>query len=169
VFHERGYDDVGVAELSNAMGIAPPSFYAAFGSKASLFAKTLERYDRTAPLRLSHILHPERPPAEAITALLVAAAEIYTADAKSLGCLALEGSRCSSPEARAAAEATGIGTSTTILAFLTASQVKPGAAVDLVLVTLAGLSAYARRGMARKQLIAVAEAMAPAISAALAQ
>ena len=44
LFHARGYDAVGVAELVAALGIKPPSFYAAFGSKAGLLERALERY-----------------------------------------------------------------------------------------------------------------------------
>jgi len=167
MFHDRGYDDVGVAELSEAMGIAPPSFYAAFESKAGLFARALERYTAQAPLPLGQILVPGSPLAETLAAVLVTAAEIYTADPGRRGCLALEGTRCSSADARAAAEASACATRQALLAFTGASHAAPDVAVDLVLVTLAGLSAYAQRGMARAQLIAVADALAPAIVAAL--
>ena len=44
LFHGRGYDAVGVAELGEKLGITPPSFYAAFGSKAGLLERTLKRY-----------------------------------------------------------------------------------------------------------------------------
>lgn len=44
LFQARGYDAVGVAELSAALGIKPPSFYAAFGSKAGLLERALKRY-----------------------------------------------------------------------------------------------------------------------------
>jgi AcrR family transcriptional regulator len=44
VFCRRGYAGSSVAELTEAMGINPPSLYAAFGNKESLFRKALERY-----------------------------------------------------------------------------------------------------------------------------
>ena len=43
LFHARGYDAVSVADLTEALGINPPSFYAAFGSKAGLYARILDR------------------------------------------------------------------------------------------------------------------------------
>ena len=49
LFHERGYDAVGVAELSQATGVKPPSLYAAFGSKQGLFERAValcEKYER---------------------------------------------------------------------------------------------------------------------------
>ena len=33
LFHDKGYDAVGVAELTEAIGINPPSFYAASGAR----------------------------------------------------------------------------------------------------------------------------------------
>ncbi len=45
LFHARGYDAVGVAELGEELGITPPSFYAAFGSKAGLLERVLKRYE----------------------------------------------------------------------------------------------------------------------------
>src|SRR6218665_82045 len=36
LFHARGYDAVGAADLTAALGIVPPSLYAAYGSKAEL-------------------------------------------------------------------------------------------------------------------------------------
>lgn len=44
VFCQHGYAGSSVAELTAAMGINPPSLYAAFGNKESLFRKALERY-----------------------------------------------------------------------------------------------------------------------------
>lgn len=44
VFWRRGYDGASLSELTAAMGINPPSLYAAFGSKAGLFQTALHRY-----------------------------------------------------------------------------------------------------------------------------
>lgn len=44
VFWRQGYEGASVAELTQAMGISPPSLYAAFGNKEGLFRKALERY-----------------------------------------------------------------------------------------------------------------------------
>ncbi len=43
LFHIHGYDGVGVATLSEALGIQPPSFYAAFRGKAALFARSVPK------------------------------------------------------------------------------------------------------------------------------
>jgi AcrR family transcriptional regulator len=44
VFWRRGYENASVTELTHAMGINPPSLYAAFGNKEGLFRKALARY-----------------------------------------------------------------------------------------------------------------------------
>ena len=46
LFHARGYDAVSVADLTQAFGINPPSFYAAFGSKLGLYTRVLQRYSQ---------------------------------------------------------------------------------------------------------------------------
>lgn len=47
VFWRNGYEGASIAELTHAMGISPPSLYAAFGNKEKLFRKALERYIET--------------------------------------------------------------------------------------------------------------------------
>jgi AcrR family transcriptional regulator len=44
VFQRKGYEGSSIAELTEAMGINPPSLYAAFGTKEDLFRKALDRY-----------------------------------------------------------------------------------------------------------------------------
>lgn len=46
LFWRHGYEGVSVSDLTEAIGVAPPSLYAAFGSKAGLFREALERYER---------------------------------------------------------------------------------------------------------------------------
>ena len=45
VFWRKGYEGASLSELTEAMGINPPSLYAAFGNKEGLFRAVLERYD----------------------------------------------------------------------------------------------------------------------------
>lgn len=44
LFWRHGYDGVSIADLTAAIGIAPPSLYHAFGSKADLYREALRRY-----------------------------------------------------------------------------------------------------------------------------
>jgi TetR/AcrR family transcriptional regulator, copper-responsive repressor len=88
VFWEKGYDNTSVAELTEAIGIAPPSLYAAFGDKRQLFDEAAERY--------ATLLHSETERAlaapslrDAIEAALRAAAEQGTAPGTPRGCLVM--------------------------------------------------------------------------------
>lgn len=44
LFRRHGYEGVSLAMLTDAMGIAPPSLYAAFGNKAGLYSEALDLY-----------------------------------------------------------------------------------------------------------------------------
>lgn len=45
LFWQQGYEPASVAELCEAMGINPPSLYATFGNKASLFLEAVRHYE----------------------------------------------------------------------------------------------------------------------------
>jgi AcrR family transcriptional regulator len=45
VFWRKGYEGASLADLTKAMRINRPSLYAAFGNKATLFRKALDRYE----------------------------------------------------------------------------------------------------------------------------
>ena len=47
IFWRQGYAPASVAELCKAMEINPPSLYATFGNKASLFLEALRHYEHT--------------------------------------------------------------------------------------------------------------------------
>ncbi|MGO7015428.1 TetR/AcrR family transcriptional regulator [Rhizobium leguminosarum] len=44
LFWRHGYEGVSLNDLTTAIGIAPPSLYSAFGSKAGLYREALDRY-----------------------------------------------------------------------------------------------------------------------------
>ena len=45
VFWKKGFEGASIADLTEAMGINPPSLYAAFGDKENLFLQAVERYN----------------------------------------------------------------------------------------------------------------------------
>ncbi|MGJ5181452.1 TetR/AcrR family transcriptional regulator [Bradyrhizobium oligotrophicum] len=47
LFWQHGYEGVSVGDLTKAIGVAPPSLYAAFGSKAGLYQLAMARYEET--------------------------------------------------------------------------------------------------------------------------
>jgi AcrR family transcriptional regulator len=46
LFWTKGYEGTSLSDLTQAMGISPPSLYAAFGNKEELFRRALDRYMR---------------------------------------------------------------------------------------------------------------------------
>jgi AcrR family transcriptional regulator len=44
LFWHHGFEATSITELTKAMGITPPSLYAAFGDKRRLFLETVDRY-----------------------------------------------------------------------------------------------------------------------------
>ena len=161
LIHERGYEAVGIAALTEALDIKPPSFYKAFGSKSDYFARILERYAASV-LALEHILIPGRPPAEALEDLLERAARAYSHNPLVRGCLVLEAARGGSDEESAIlARRTAVNKRNQIRSFITASHPKVAEGVtDYVASTMSGLSASAREGMSKARLVTVAHAAA---------
>ena len=168
LFHARGYDAVSIAELTQALGINPPSFYAAFGSKYGLFARVLCRYGSTGAIPLDEFLRPDRPVAEAMAALLEAAARRYAADPVATGCLVLEGTHCDDPEAREATRAANIAAEDMIHRYIAARHPEEAERLtDFVCTTMTGLSTKARNGQSLDRLLATARLAGLALAQAL--
>ncbi|MGY8527385.1 TetR/AcrR family transcriptional regulator [Paracidovorax citrulli] len=168
LFHARGYDAVSVADVTDALGINPPSFYAAFGNKGGLYRRVLDRYASTGAIPLPELLRQDRPVAESLAGLLEQAARSYAADPAAAGCLVLEGSRCNDDEAREAARAFHVAAEETIRRYVAARH--PGEAervTDFVSTTMVGLSAKAREGLNLDRLLAIARLAGLAIAQTL--
>lgn len=164
LFHEKGYDAVSVADVTKALGINPPSFYAAFGSKAGLYSRILDRYAGTGAIPLREILGADRPLAESLGEVLVEAARLYAADATATGCMVLEGTRCNDAEAREAA--TGFHIAAQDFIRKTIAERSPQEAdrlTDFVCTTMAGMSASARQGQSLDRLLSTARLAGRAI------
>ena len=157
LFHEKGYDALRVADLTRALGINPPSFYAAFGSKAGLYARILGRYAVTGAIPLAQILRADRPLAAALAQVLEQAARAYAGDASATGCMVLEGTRCNDPEARDAARGIHLAAQAFIRDAIAARYPQvAGQLADFVCTTMAGMSASARHGQSLERLLASA-------------
>jgi TetR/AcrR family transcriptional repressor for divergent bdcA len=163
LFHAQGYEGIGVAALAQAMGVNPPSLYAAFGSKAQLFEEVLDRYARSA-LPVDTLLAEGAEPVAALTALLRVAAAIYTADPQAPGCLVLEGARGADPDAALRARVWREASAARIAAFVAHSDAdKAGVVGDYMVSIMSGLSADARAGHDVARLTAVADMAALAL------
>lgn len=168
LFHARGYDAVSVADVTAALGINPPSFYAAFGSKAGLYARVLTRYNAGSAVPLAALLRDGRPIAESLAAVLEEAARYYAADPNAAGCLVLEGVRCDDQQAREAALAYNLAAEGVIRDYVAARcPDKAERLTDFVSTTMSGLSAKARAGHGLDQLLATARLAGIAITQAV--
>ena len=168
LFWARGYDAVSVADVTEALGINPPSFYAAFGNKAGLYARVLTRYAGTDALPLSDLLRPDRPVADCLVVLLEEAARRYAADPAATGCLVLEGIRCNDGEAQEAARTYHAAAEDGIRAYIAERHPQEAERLmDFVSTTMSGLSAKARGGQSLERLLASARLAGLAIAQAL--
>ncbi|MDO0916723.1 TetR/AcrR family transcriptional regulator [Streptomyces sp. DT2A-34] len=86
LFWRQGYEGTSIADITQALGIQPPSLYAAFGSKRELFEKALDRYMArpTADLREAMA----RPTAREVALhLLTSRVEAFIAPGLPRGCM----------------------------------------------------------------------------------
>lgn len=168
LFHARGYDDVSVADLTKAFGINPPSFYAAFGSKAQLYRRVLDRYALTGAIPLLEILGTSRPLAVSLAQVLEQAARAYAADPSATGCMVLEGTRCNDVEAREAACTFHVAAQDVIKNIIAERYPREADRLaDYVSTTMAGLSASARHGQSLDRLLATAQLASVALAHAI--
>lgn len=87
VFWIRGYEAASISDLTEAMGIASPSLYAAFGSKESLFHEAVELYGRTEGPALWDAVEAAPTAREGIEGFLAATARAFSRPGKPRGCL----------------------------------------------------------------------------------
>jgi len=167
LFHARGYDAVGIAELTQALDVVPPSLYAAYGSKLALFERTLLSYVAKHSLPLDEILSADAPPAEVLTGLFVAAAKHYTHDPVLRGCMVTEAMRADDVQAAALATSLAAPASNAIRTYI-ARFCRPqdvDRITDYVLLTLRGLSSYSCLGFAQAKLVGCAKVAGRALDA----
>jgi AcrR family transcriptional regulator len=87
VFWERGYEAASVADLTNAMGITPPSLYTAFGDKEHLFLEAIEAYLEGPGAFGARALAEEPTARQAVLRLLEEGAAELTDDCHPQGCM----------------------------------------------------------------------------------
>lgn len=159
LFHEKGYDSVGLAALTDAIGIRSPSFYAAFGSKAAYFQRILTRYESSASF-IDAILDDDRPITEVLTDLFVSVAHAYGADPSARGCLVMETLRAGGDaQVLAMAQSLADARSEKLRTFIGRTSPDSVEALDdYIRSAMSGLSACARQGWSVERLTSVARA-----------
>ncbi|CAL1692704.1 HTH-type transcriptional repressor ComR [Brevundimonas subvibrioides] len=164
-FWRHGYESTSVADLTAAMGITPPSLYAAFGDKKRLFRETVALYLSGEPPEATIAAAPSaRAAAER---LLTASAEGVTGDNTPTGCLlATSALSCSTAAADVQAEIATIrqGIEAALRARIQTdvdrgtlpSETDADALAGHMMAMTQGLSTLARDGASREKLLRVA-------------
>lgn len=166
LFWRHGYEATSLNDLTAAMGVTPPSIYAAFGDKKGLFLEAVRRYLASAP--------PQRATGKADTAramahdLLRGAALRYTGEDTPAGCLVASAAiSCSAAAADVKAELSAIRRDTEallrarIIGATDAGELPAGTDAEAlaahVMAVVQGLSTMARDGASRKKLMRVVD------------
>jgi AcrR family transcriptional regulator len=105
VFWRRGYEPASVAELCTAMGINPPSLYAAFGNKAKLFLEAVNYYERIYWDETWERMRQEGDLHRAIEEFFRESAHILTSLKAPCGCLVVLAAINAAPESQDVIEA----------------------------------------------------------------
>ncbi|EHR02665.1 TetR/AcrR family transcriptional regulator [Bradyrhizobium sp. WSM471] len=90
VFWRHGYEGATIAQLTEAMGINPPSLYACFGNKEGLLKAALDRYTKLRNVWMDEVV--AAPTArEVAERMLMGIADKQTDPANPPGCLLVQG------------------------------------------------------------------------------
>lgn len=87
LFWRRGYEGTSLSELTEAMGIASPSLYAAFGSKERLFREAVALYEAMEGVATERALRDEPTARAAVAAMLLDNARMYGDATRPAGCM----------------------------------------------------------------------------------
>jgi AcrR family transcriptional regulator len=100
MFWKNGYEQTSVADLTEEMGITPPSFYFAFDSKDGLFRRVIEHYATTYLGFMEEAFR--QPTARGVAeTMLYGCADVYSNTSTPRGCLIMN---CSLPSSETTVE-----------------------------------------------------------------
>jgi AcrR family transcriptional regulator len=170
VFWGKGFEGASLSDLTDAMGINPPSLYAAFGDKEQLFIEAMERYQRRAGESCPYCDEPTAR--AAIEKLLLYMAHELTSAEHPRGCLmalAAATSNSASSRLKEALAAKRMASRARLKQRIERGMKEgdvpagtdAGALADFFSTIMSGMSMQAKDGVARKSLLAtVKSAMA---------
>jgi TetR/AcrR family transcriptional regulator, copper-responsive repressor len=166
VFWKKGFESASITDLTEAMGINPPSLYAAFGDKEKLFLEAVERYTSR---RGESCPYCDEPTARgAVEKLLLYMADELTSPEHPRGCMmmmAAATSASASAELQAVLAQKRAASRTSLKARIekgiregdVPQGTDAGALADFYSTIMTGMSALARDGTTRKRLIATVD------------
>jgi AcrR family transcriptional regulator len=164
VFWRQGYEATSVSDLTRAMGINPPSLYAAFGDKEHLYLAALERYAQGRRENVAQQLEEAATARQGIEGLLLAAAgELTSTECR--GCM-LSTAQCGDERLQSTlAEQRAAPKRVLKARFDRAVRegelprgTDTGALADFYTTVFQGMAIQARDGASRKRLVATARA-----------
>lgn len=168
LFWRHGFEGVSLNDLTSAIGIAPPSLYAAFGSKAGLYREALDRYS-SLPSAFGD-LQPAGSLCEAVDGLLNRAIDAVTDPDGERGCMISSGMiQCGEDHldlARELAQRRMMMRDT--IALKLEEWLTPDSAASLsryLMTVLLGLSIQARDGASAEELRQIASEALAAVNA----
>ena len=170
LFRARGYDRVTLGDLTGAIGINPPSFYSAFGSKALLFTRIADTYSADWLAGVRRCFDEEPSLEQALQRIVIDAARRFAWRESEAGgwggCLILEAANnCSDALVVAHIRKARLSVAATLYRGISREAPEQVVALtDHVMLLLAGLSAMARDGTGDERLVAVARQAAIALS-----
>ena len=155
LFWRHGYEGVSLNDLTKAIGVAPPSIYSAFGSKAGLYREALDHYFGL-PGALKD-LGAKETLVETVDALFAKAVDAVVDPAGERGCMISSGMLQSAAEHSDLAKELADRRNEMRLVIAEAlkrwlSEDRASSVARYIVVVLQGLSIQARDGGTRKQL-----------------
>lgn len=164
VFWRHGYEATSVSDLTRAMGINPPSLYAAFGDKEQLYLSAIERYEQGRRQVAAQLLDEAPTARQAIERLLCTAAGELT-DAECRGCM-LSTAQCDDEELQSTLAERRAAPKRALKARFEravregdlARGTDTAALADFYTTVFQGMAIQARDGATRKSLLATARA-----------
>ncbi len=166
-FWRHGYETTSISDLTAAMGVTAPSIYTAFGNKRGLFLEAMRRY-AGAPEDFQHSLDRAATAREAARDMLVSSAVAFTGDATPRGCLlasatASGSAACSDVQANVATirrdiiDRLAARIERDITSGLLPAATAARTLAAIMIAQIQGMSVLARDGMARGDLMAIAD------------
>jgi len=159
LFNAHGYQEVSVADLCAALGVKPPSLYAAYGSKRELFEQVMTRYLAGFYDDLSPVFAAAASPEALRRTVLSTSIKRYCADG--YGCLVLSNlNNIEDPDLRAILAGVTEDSRTAMqerLEQLGCPAQEAQTQVMAISVAMMGYSAAARSGVPQAELLRTLE------------
>jgi AcrR family transcriptional regulator len=167
LFWRHGYESVSLTELTQALRIAPPSIYAAFGSKAGLYREALDLYQQRQE-DLHKLLDAAGPVKPIIARFMKAAVRAMTNPGSPTGCMVSSGMFACAAAHHSEAEATAEHRKNFAESLRKrlqrarsegdlAESAQPAVLARYLAAVLQGVSMQARDGASRRELDAIVD------------